>query len=149
MNKENEMDFSPVLNGIDKVKAMKASKSKKKPSSSVKPLHFEINQDDSPLKTELVKIINERNYTYADICNYCSFIKGGDYDAGYRLGYNLITGLAKRHTMIDTTLTLIADFLGMDVVFVPKPSIEDPNVKTPDEIAEDSDDDSSNEKGED
>ena len=32
MNKENEMDFSPVLNGIDKVKAMKASKSKKKPS---------------------------------------------------------------------------------------------------------------------
>ena len=64
-------------------------------------------------------------------------LKGGDYDAGYRLGYNLITGLAKRHTMIDTTLTLIADFLGMDVVFKPKPTIEDPNVKTSDEIAED------------
>ena len=64
-------------------------------------------------------------------------LKGGDYDAGYRLGYNLITGLAKRHTMIDTTLTLIADFLGMDVVFVPKPTIEDPSAKTPDEITED------------
>lgn len=51
--------------------------------------------------------------------------------------------------MIDTTLTLIADFLGMDVVFVPKPTIEDPSTKTPDEIAEDSGDDSSYEKGED
>ena len=74
-------------------------------------------------------------------------LKDGDYDAGYRLGYNLITGLAKRHTMIDTTLTLIADFLGMDVVFKPKPTIEDPSVKTSDEIAEDSGDDSSYEKG--
>lgn len=39
--------------------------------------------------------------------------------------------------MIDTTLTLIADFLGMDVVFMPKPTIEDPSAKTPDEITED------------
>lgn len=121
---EKNMDFSSVIANIDKVKAMKAAK-KKKPSTSIKPLKFDRHPDDSPLKDELIKRINERNLTYSDIYAYCTKLKGGDISEGQKLGYNIISGLKNRHTMIDTTFSMLCDFLNLDIMLVERESVED------------------------
>lgn len=130
MEKKN-MDFSSVIANIDKVKAMKAAK-KKKPSTSIKPLKFERHPDDSPLKDELIKRINERNLTYSDIYAYCTKLKGGDISEGQTLGYNIITGLKNRHTMIDTTFSMLCDFLGLDIMLVDRKTQDDDETSSSD-----------------
>ena len=119
----NLKDFSTIVANIDKVKEMKAAKTKK-PSTSIRPLKFEESAEDSPLKTEIIKRINEMNLTYSDIYNYCTTLKGGDIPEGQKLGYNIISGLKNRHTFIDTTLTLLADFLDLDILFVDRKKAE-------------------------
>jgi hypothetical protein len=119
-----DFDFSNALNNADKVKAMKASK-EKKPSTSIKPLVFEHHPEDSPLKEELINRINARNLTYADIYAYCTDLKGGDIAEGAKLGYNLISGLRKRHTMIDTTFSLLCDFLDLDIRLIERDKSEE------------------------
>lgn len=111
------MDFSTIIANVDKVKAAKAAK-EKKPSTSVKPLTFVPHQDDSPLKAAIVERINASNLTYADIYRYCTDLKGGDIAEGQKLGYNIISGLKNRHTMIDTTFSMLCDFLKIDVMLI-------------------------------
>jgi hypothetical protein len=119
MEKRNDkrFDFSTVIANVDKVKAAKAAK-EKKPSTSVKPLKFDPHQEDSPLKAAIVERINSRDLTYSDIYAYCTELKGGDIAEGQKLGYNIISGLKNRHTMIDTTFTMLCDFLQLDVMLV-------------------------------
>jgi len=112
-----KMDFSTIIANVDKVKAAKAAK-EKKPSTSVKPLTFVPHQDDSPLKAAIVERINASNLTYADIYRYCTDLKGGDIAEGQKLGYNIISGLKNRHTMIDTTFSMLCDFLKIDVMLI-------------------------------
>lgn len=114
---KQKFNLNPIVADIEKVKALKA-KTVKKPSTSVKPLKFDPNPNDSPLKEEIVRQINARNLTYSDIYEYCTKIKNGDIAEGQRLGYNLITGLKKRNTMLDTTFSMLCDFLQLDVVLV-------------------------------
>ena len=94
-------DLSSVVANIDKVKQMKAAKPKK-PSTSIRPLKFDRDPDDSPLKDEIIRRINEKSLTYSDIYEYCTKLKDGDTAEGQKLGYNIISGLRKRHTMIDS-----------------------------------------------
>lgn len=122
--KANRFDFSTVIANVDKVKAAKAAKSKK-PSTSVKPLKFDPHPEDSPLKAALVERINARDLTYSDIYNYCTDLKGGDIAEGQKLGYNIISGLRNRHTMIDTTFSMLCDFLGYDIMLVDRKSDEE------------------------
>jgi len=119
MEKKNDkrFDFSTVIANVDRVKAAKAAK-EKKPSTSVKPLKFEPHQEDSPLKAAIVERINSRDLTYSDIYTYCTELKGGDIAEGQKLGYNIISGLKNRHTMIDTTFTMLCDFLQLDVMLI-------------------------------
>jgi hypothetical protein len=118
MKKSNEkMDFSSIIGNIDKVKAMKAAKQKKQ-STSIKPLKFEENSEDTPLKAEIIRRINAKNLVYSDLYNYCAKLKDGDINEGQKLGYNIISGLRNRHSMIDSTLTLLCDWLGLDIMFV-------------------------------
>jgi len=124
--KKNKLDFSSVVANIDKVKEMKAKK-QKKPSTSIKPLKFEESPEDTPLKAELVRRINAKNLTYSDIYDYCTKLKDGDISEGQTLGYNIITGLRKRHSMIDSTVTLLADFLGLDILFVERRTDDEDN----------------------
>jgi hypothetical protein len=113
----NKFDFSTVIANVDKVKAAKAAK-QKKPSTSVKPLKFDPHPEDSPLKAAIVERINAKNLTYSEIYNYCTDLKGGDVLEGQKLGYNIISGLKNRHTMIDTTFSMLCDFLGYDIMLV-------------------------------
>lgn len=122
MEKEN-FNFSPIVADIERVKALK-SKVAKKPSTSVKPLKFETNEDDSPLKAEIIKQINSRDLTYSDIYEYCTKIKNGDIAEGQRLGYNIITGLKKRPTMLDTTFSMLCDFLDLDIALIVRQPID-------------------------
>jgi hypothetical protein len=119
MDKKNDkrFDFSTVIANVDRVKAAKAAK-EKKPSTSVKPLQFDPHQEDSPLKAAIIERINSRNLTYSDIYVYCTELKGGDIAEGQKLGYNIISGLKNRHTMIDTTFTMLCDFLQLDVMLI-------------------------------
>lgn len=119
MEKKNKdrFDFSTVIANVEKVKAAKAAKAKK-PSTSVKPLKFDPHPEDSPLKAAIVERINARDLTYSDIYNYCTDLKGGDIAEGQKLGYNIISGLKNRHSMIDTTFSMLCDFLGYDVMLV-------------------------------
>jgi hypothetical protein len=119
MEKNKKMDFSNIIASVDKVKAAKAAK-EKKPSTSVKPLKFVPHTDDSALKTAIVERINSKDLTYSDIYKYCTEIKGGDIAEGQKLGYNIISGLKNRHTMIDTTFYMLCDFLKVDVRLVPR-----------------------------
>jgi len=122
--KNNELyDLSSVVANISKVKQLKAAK-QKKPSVSVRALKFAESPDDTPLKAEIIRQINSRNLKYSDIYEYCTKIKDGDIDAGQKLGYNIIYGLTHRHSMIDSTLTLLADFLGLDILFVKRQDVE-------------------------
>lgn len=105
MENNQKYDLAAIVANIEKVKAMKASKAKK-PSTSIKPLKFDPSPDDSPLKAEIVRRINEKNLTYSDIYNYCTKIKNGDNSEGQKLGYNIISGLKNRHTMICKMVTL-------------------------------------------
>ena len=116
-NKKQEIDFTTIVANIDKVKQMKAPK-EKKPSTSLRPLKFDIHPDDSPLKQDLIRRINERDLTYADIYAYCTNVKGGDIAEGQKFGYNIISGLENRHSMIDRTYSLLIDFLGLEIVLV-------------------------------
>ena len=117
MDKNKKMDFSNIIANVDKVKAAKAAK-EKKPSTSVKPLKFVPHSDDSPLKAAIVERINSKDLTYSDIYKYCTEVKGGDIAEGQKLGYNIISGLKNRHTMIDTTFYMLCDFLRVDVMLV-------------------------------
>lgn len=73
-NKTPKYDLASIVANIDKVKEMKAKK-QKKPSTSIKPLKFDPSPEDSPLKAEIVRRINEKNLTYSDIYAYCTKIK--------------------------------------------------------------------------
>lgn len=117
MKKEENFDLSPIVANISKVKEMKAAK-KKKPVVSTKALQFEISPEDSPLKVEIVKRINQENLTYSDLYNYCTELKGGDAHEGQELGYNIIYGLKTRRSMMDTTFALLCDFLKLDIQLV-------------------------------
>jgi hypothetical protein len=116
-NEKKKFDFSTVIANVDKVKAAKAAK-EKKPSTSVKPLKFTPHTEDSPLKAAVIERINAKDMTYSDIYQYCTDIKGGDIAEGQKLGYNIISGLKNRHTMIDTTFSMLCDFLGLDIMLV-------------------------------
>lgn len=122
--KNQKLDLSSIVANIDKVKEMKAAK-QKKPSTSIRPLKFEAHPDDSPLKAEIVRRINEKNLTYSDIYAYCTNLKSGDISEGQKLGYNIISGLKNRHTMIDTTFSMLCDFLELDVMLVSRKTDED------------------------
>jgi hypothetical protein len=113
----NKMDFSTVIANVDRVKAAKAAR-EKKPSTSVKPLKFTPDQGDSPLKAAIIERINSKDMTYSDIYAYCTTLKEGDIAEGQKLGYNIISGLKNRHSMIDTTFTMLCDFLNLDVHLV-------------------------------
>ena len=123
-NENNNFNLNPIIANIEMVKAMKAGKSKKKPSTSIKPLKFDPSPEDSPLKAEIIRQINMRNLTYSDIYNYCTTLKGGDIAEGQKLGYNIISGLKTRHTMIDTTFSRLCDFLNLDITLVERQPIE-------------------------
>lgn len=117
----NDFDMEKIVSNIERVKKMKAAK-QRRPSISLKPLKFETNSDDSPLKTELITRINEKNLIYSDLYNYCATVKNGDVAEGQKLGYNIISGLRTRHTMMDTTFSMLCDFLNLDICLVERPA---------------------------
>lgn len=124
MKKKEDFNFNPIVADIERVKAMKAAKTKKKPSTSIKPLKFEPSPEDSPLKAEIIRQINSKNLTYSDIYNYCTKLKDGDIAEGQKLGYNVITGLKTRHTMIDTTFSMLCDFLDLDISLIDRHPVD-------------------------
>ena len=117
--KKEAYDFGPIIGNIDKIKKTKAPKAKK-PSTSAKPLKFDPNPNDSELKAAIIKRINDANMTYADIYKFCTDIKNGDITEGQRLGYNIISGLKHRPTMIDNTFLMLCNFLNLEITLVPR-----------------------------
>ena len=113
-----------IIADVDRVRASKAKKDKK-PSTSVKPLKFDPHPEDSPLKAAIVERINERDLVYSDLYDYCTEIKDGDIAEGQKFGYNIISGLRHRHTMIDTTFSMLCDFLVLDVILVERKEDEE------------------------
>ena len=116
--KKDNFNFNPIVADIEKIKAVKNLNKKKKPSTSIKPLKFEPNEDDSPLKAEIIRRINEKHLVYSDLYEYCTRLKDGDNAEGQKLGYNIISGLKNRRSMIDTTFSMLCDFLKLDVLLV-------------------------------
>lgn len=123
-NRKIDMDLTTIVANVDKVKRAKAKKSKK-PSTSVKPLTFDLHPDDSPLKAAIVERINAKDLVYSDLYDYCSDIKSGDTAEGQKLGYNIISGLRHRRSMLDTTFSMLCDFLGIDVLLVERKEDEE------------------------
>jgi hypothetical protein len=119
-----DMDFTTIVANVDKVRRAKAKKSKKV-STSVKPLKFDLHPDDSPLKAAIVERINAKDLVYSDLYDYCSDIKDGDTAEGQKLGYNIISGLRHRHSMLDTTFSMLCDFLGIDVLLAERKEDEE------------------------
>lgn len=117
-------NFASVIADVDKVKALKQKKPKKA-SVSLRPLQFDESDEDTPLKAEIIRRINEKKLVYSDLYNYCTKIKNGDVAEGQKLGYNIISGLRTRHSMIDSTVSLLADFLELDIYFVDRHPAED------------------------
>ena len=116
MEKE-KFNFELIIANTDKIKEIKNFTKEKRTSTSVKPLKFLPNEKDSPLKAVIVERINSKNLTYSDLYNYCSNLRGGDDAEGQRLGSNIINGLRNRPAMLDTTLSMLCDFLSIDIMF--------------------------------
>jgi hypothetical protein len=129
MSKNNGFDFSTVIANVDKVKKSKGLKKNKIPSTSIKPLTFEPHPDDSPLKAAIVERINAQDMIYSDLYNYCTDLKGGDHAEGQKFGYNIISGLRNRHTMIDTTFSMLCDFLNLDIMLVQRQRDDEENAE--------------------
>lgn len=124
-NKKNQdMDFTTIVANVDKVKRARAQKAKT-PNKSVKPLKFDPHPDDSPLKAAIIERINAKELVYSDLYNYCTEFVGGDEEAGQKLGVNVMSGLRNRHSMLDTTFSMLCDFLDLNVLLVPRQKEED------------------------
>lgn len=123
MEEEKKIDFAAMIAASEGIRAN--LNKQKNPPKSMKPLKFEKLDGDSPLKQAIIDRINDANLTYSDLYNYCAKLKNGDVEAGNKLGSNLINGLRNRHTMIDTTLSLLCDFLQYDIYFCPRPKDEE------------------------
>jgi hypothetical protein len=121
---DDKLNFEEMIKASNEIKN-KLAKQAKKSSTSVKALKFEKLEGDSALKTAIIERINEKNLTYSDLYNYCAKLKGGDMEAGTKMGSNLINGLRSRHTMIDTTFSLLCDFLGYDIYLTPREEEEE------------------------
>lgn len=122
---EVKLDFEEMIAASDEIRAKKVKV--KKPPTSVKPLKFDILDGDSDLKVAIVKKINEKNLVYSDLYSFCAKLKDGDIEAGNKMASNLINGLKNRHTFIDTTLSLLCNFLNIDIHFVDKKQDEEEN----------------------
>lgn len=101
-------------------KMVKKEKPKKK-SKSFRPLHFDIKDTDTPIKRAIVEQINRRDLTYDDLKNYYASFSGDEEDTNHG-AYNLIETLRNRPGMMDKTISIILDFLEMDILFVSRNS---------------------------
>jgi hypothetical protein len=108
-----------AVDNADKVIAAKVAKPSRH-NVSLLPLQFKADPEDSTLKAALIEQINSRGLTYSDLFAYCSKIMNGDSIRGQKLGYNLITGMRKRRSMLDTTFSLWCDFLNLSILIVDK-----------------------------
>jgi hypothetical protein len=115
----DEVIVRDAVDNASKVIAAKVTKPTRH-NVSMLPLQFKADQEDSTLKTALIEQINSRNLAYSDLFEYCSKIMGGDPIRGQKLGYNLITGMRKRRSMLDTTFSLWCDFLSLRILIVDK-----------------------------
>ena len=123
--KENNYDFTTIEENIPKIKQLKVlSKDKKKPSVSLRPLKFEESEENTILKAEIIRRINEKNLIYNDLYEYCINLLDGDVDAGRKYAGNIISGLNRGHSMIDSTFYLLCDFLGLEIILKEKNEIE-------------------------
>lgn len=104
----------------DIAKMVKKEKPKKK-SKSFRPLQFEVKETDTPIKRAIVEQINRRDLTYDDIKNYFASFNT-DEDETNHGAYNLIETLRNRRGMADKTISIILDFLEMDILFVSRNS---------------------------
>ena len=97
----------------DLAKMSKKDKPKKK-FKSYKPLVFEVKDSDTPIKRAIIEQINSRNYTYDDLKDYYAKTFPEDGHGAY----NIIETLDKRKGLVDKTISIILDFLDMDILFV-------------------------------
>jgi len=121
MRKNNYDDNDIVRVSIEKADAVKLMKKEKpkKGSKSIKPLTITPTDEDTPIKTAIVNQINSRNLTYDDLKEYCFNLKGNQ-EEGIRLCYNIISGLRYRPSMMDSTVSILMDFLNVDMLLVPR-----------------------------
>ena len=101
-------------------KMVKKEKPKKK-SKSFRPLIFDVKDTDTPIKRAIVEQINRRNLTYDDLKNYYASFSGDEEETNHG-AYNLIETLRNRPGMMDKTISIILDFLEMDILFVSRNS---------------------------
>jgi hypothetical protein len=101
-------------------KMVKKEKPKKK-SKSFRPLQFDIKDTDTPIKRAIVEQINRRDLTYDDLKTYYASFSGDEEETNHG-AYNLIETLRNRPGMMDKTISIILDFLEMDILFVSRNS---------------------------
>lgn len=139
-NTGQQQDYQYIVANIEKIKKLKAEKkvgAGKTPKYSTKPLKIEPSELDSPLKQAIVAKINEKNLTYGDMYRYCTKVKNGNVLEGQRFGYNVIACLRTRHTMIDTTLSMLCDFLNLRILFVDSEPEDEVSEEESEETVED------------
>ena len=121
MGLNDNFDFSDIIENSDIVREITTPKEKPKRKEYIE---IETTDDDSPLKVAIVERINKRKISYADVCEYCIRISGGDKKKGQSLGYNIINCLRNSNSMNDSKFTMWCDFLNLDVLLVDRNPVE-------------------------
>lgn len=103
-----------AVENADRVKAERKVRVKKA-TKSYKPLKFEQTPGASPIKAALVEQFNARDLTYDDLKDYCANMSP-DPEVGKKSAYNFINSLRSRPSMMDDTVSILCDFLGLSVV---------------------------------
>ncbi len=119
----NELDdiINAAAEAADSAKIIRKTKveKKEKESGEERFIRIEPSEDSTPLKSAIVDYINKRNYTYADFKEFCAQCYG-DEKSGMHKAYNTMQGLMKRKSLTDKSLTLLIDFLQINVLLVPR-----------------------------
>lgn len=133
----NELDdiISAAAEAADSASIIRKAKveKKEKESGGERYLRIEPSEDSTPIKSAIVNYVNKRNYTYNDFKNFCTQYFG-DEKSGMHKAYNTMQGLMKRKSMTDKSLTLLMDFLQINVLLVPR--TEDAIIATAQELVQ-------------
>lgn len=133
MNKKlyDTMNDEILRHAIDSCEVARLAKKEKpkRKTKSYRPLHFEIKEEDSPVKKAILRCFNRRDdLTYDSIKDYFSNIMADNPEGARYAAYNLIETLRDRPGMRDRTLSIVLDFLEMDMFFLPRRSVKSDSI---------------------
>lgn len=90
---------------------------------SPKALTFVAKDSYTPFKAAIIERINERNYTYGDLIEFCIERADGNEEVGRKKAYNHISSLKSGDDLMSSTVSELLEFLNLSAMLVDKDKV--------------------------